>query len=291
MEKDRIRMTYSIWIVTPPGYTHSRCFEEVALSLQEAFEALGHDVSIVNTPYLLRGTVIVLGTHLLPYVELPPLPLILFNLEQILEDSPWLKPEYLQLLKHYPVWDYSPQNIAALARYGIQAILCGVGYMPGLARIAKAQIEDIDVLFIGSLNARRRAILAALNGRRVVHVFDLYGPERDAFIARAKIVLNVHYYESKVFEIVRVSFLLANQKCVVSELGQDEVLEAMFREGIRFVPYDSLAQTCFDLLERPQQRHELAAKGFAAFRAMSQVPMLQQALAATNGSHQMGERP
>ncbi len=284
-------MTYSIWIVTPPGYTHSRCFEEVALSLQEAFQSLGHDVPIVNTPYLLRGTVIVLGTHLLPYVELPPLPLILFNLEQILEGSPWLKPEYLHLLKEHPVWDYSPQNIDALARYGIQATLCGIGYMPGLARIAKAHVEDIDVLFIGSLNARRRAILSTLDGRRVVHVFDLYGPQRDAFIARAKIVLNVHYYESKVFEIVRVSFLLANQKCVVSEVGQDEALEKPFREGIRFVSYDRLAQECFDLLDRPQERHELAAKGFAAFSALSQVPMLEQALAATYARRQLGKSP
>ncbi len=43
-------MSYTIWIVTPPGYIHSRCFEEVALSLQEAFEALGYDVPMVNTP-------------------------------------------------------------------------------------------------------------------------------------------------------------------------------------------------------------------------------------------------
>ncbi len=174
----------------------------------------------------------------LPYVNVPGVPLILFNLEQILEGSPWLKPEYLQLLKHYRSGITVHKICGALARYGIRATLCGIGYMPGLSRKLNRPSEDIDVLFIGSLNRRRRAILSALVGRSIVHVFNLYGPERDAVIARAKIVSNVHYYESKVFEIVRVSYLLANHKCVVSEVGQDDALETPFREGIRFVPYD-----------------------------------------------------
>jgi hypothetical protein len=276
-------MSYTIWIVTPPGYLHSRCFEEVALSLQEAFRALGYDVPVVNTPGAFQGTVIALGAHLLPYVPSPGVPLILFNLEQILEGSPWLKPEYFELLREHTVWDYSPQNIAELARYGIRATPCGIGYMPALSRIEPAE-EDIDVLFVGSLNERRRAILNALAGHRIAHVFNQYGWERDSEIARAKIVLNVHYYESKVFEIVRVSYLLANRKCVVSEVGQDDALEAPFRDGVRFVPYDRLVDACLDLLDDSEKRRALAANGFAAFSARSQVPMLQQALAATQSN-------
>jgi hypothetical protein len=63
-------------------------------------------------------------------------------------------------------------------------------------------------------------------GLRVESAFGCYGEERDALIARARIVLNVHYYESKVFEVVRVSYLLANRKCVLSESGSDIDLEA-----------------------------------------------------------------
>ena len=37
---------YCIWIVSPPGYSHSRCFEEVALSFQAAFLELGYRVPV-----------------------------------------------------------------------------------------------------------------------------------------------------------------------------------------------------------------------------------------------------
>ena len=32
---------YCIWIVSPPGCSHSRCFEEVAQGLSESFAELG----------------------------------------------------------------------------------------------------------------------------------------------------------------------------------------------------------------------------------------------------------
>jgi hypothetical protein len=274
---------FSIWIVTPPGYSHSRCFEEVALSLHEAFKALGRNVPVVTDAGELRGTVIVLGGHLLP--KLPPaapLPtdLIIFNLEQIYLGSPWLEPHYVALLKQYPVWDYSRQNIAALAGIGVTAALCGVGYMPALTRIAPAQ-KDIDVLFIGSENARRFKVLSEIgaSGVTLVAVFDFYGEKRDALIARAKIVLNMHFYDAKVFEIVRVSYLLANRACVVSETGQDPELEAPLAGGVAFAPYDGLAPACLGLLRDDAARESVAEKGFERMRALSQVDMLERALA------------
>ena len=61
---------------------------------------------------------------------------------------------------------------------------------------------------------RRACVINTLSGRpsgaNVIPVFGLYGPPRDALIARSKIILNMHLYDAKVFEIVRVSYLLAN---------------------------------------------------------------------------------
>ena len=81
-----------------------------------------------------------------------------------------------------------------------------IGYAPQLTRIAPAA-EDVDVLFVGSLNDRRRTVLDALEakGAKVERVFGVYGPERDGWLARAKICLNLHFYEARVFEVVRVS--------------------------------------------------------------------------------------
>ena len=274
---------FSIWIVTVADHSHSRCFEEVALSLQEAFAALGMDVPIVTEAADIRGTAIVLGGHLLPRLgRAAPDDLILYNLEQIYGNSPWLHPEYVALLRRYPVWDYSARNVSALAELGVSARLCGVGYMPGLTRIESAH-KDIDVLFVGSQNKRRYKILDDIGaaGATVVAVFDFYGDKRDALIARARIVLNMHFYDAKVFEIVRVSYLLANRACVVSETGADPDLEAPLADGVAFAAYDELAPTCLRLLGDEDERERLAAKGFERMRALSQVDMLRRALTGT----------
>ena len=99
------------------------------------------------------------------------------------------------------------------------------------SRASRPSPEDIDVLFVGSVNERRLIVLKQLaaQGINVDARFNLYGAERDAFVARARIILNVHFYDARLFEIVRVSYLLANRKCVVSETGSDTAFENRVR--------------------------------------------------------------
>lgn len=273
---------YSIWIVSPPNYTHSQVFDEVALGLHAAFHALGLDAEIARDSARLGDVTIVLGCNLLASVPVPPgKRLVLFNLEQITPNSPWLNDAYLALLRRYPVWDFSEGNIAELARMGIRAQHCGIGYMPELTRIAPAA-EDIDVLFVGSVNERRAVVLRQImaQGAKVEIGFNVYGAPRDALIARSKIMLNVHFYDARLFEIVRVSYLLANRKCVVSETGSDAPFEKRFDPGVAFAPYDRLAGTCMLLLQNPIARRELAEAGFSRMAALPQTEYLRRALAA-----------
>jgi hypothetical protein len=96
-----------------------------------------------------------------------------------------------------------------------------VGHMDGMATIGGLlpEEEDLDVLFYGALNERRRRVLedCLARGLRVEHLFGVYGAARDRFIARAKLVLNVHFYPTQIFEAIRVSYLLSNRKVVLSE--------------------------------------------------------------------------
>ncbi len=277
---------YSIWIVSPPGYVHSRCFEEVALGLREAFAELGHNVPIVTDPSEAKGQTIALGANLIPRVGTTPPNCILYNLEQIGDDCSWLTPEYIDLLHTHRVWDYSHKNIEALAAYGIRASLCELGYAPSLTRIAPAEHRDIDIAFVGSMNDRRRSILKALHqrGKVVFAAFNLYGAERDTIYARAKIVINIHYFESKVFEIVRCSYLLANRMCVVSETGSEGEVEAIYKNAVAFAPYQDLVDTCVRLLDDAEARQSIAQAGFDAFSARSQARFLSAALAATGSA-------
>jgi len=109
--------------------------------------------------------------------------------------------------------EYSPKNIEKFLQVGIDKTkLLKIGYQKELARLDLSKPKDIDVLFYGSMNERRKAILdeLELKGLKVKTLFGIYGQERDHWIERSKVVLNHHYYESQIFEIVRVFYLLTN---------------------------------------------------------------------------------
>jgi hypothetical protein len=272
---------YSIWIVTPDRYVHCHAFDEVAVALQSGLRELGAHSEVVTTPSRLAETTIVLGAHLLPHAELNGLPtrLILFNLEQVSLTSRWFTPDYLSLLRSHTVWDYSRRNIDELAVLGVKAVHCSIGYSPELSRIVAVD-EDIDVLFFGSLNHRRLAIIRELltRGVNVKCLFGWYGQSRDGMIARSKLVLNVHFYDAQLFEIVRVSYLLANQRCVVSETGLDCDLELAYRAGVAFAHYCDIAETCIRLLRDPRERAALASAGLRCVRSLPQTDSLRMAL-------------
>jgi len=140
--------------------------------------------------------------------------------------------------------------------------------MPATFRVPPAPYRDIDVLFVGSIVERRLAVLQALHerGANVIPAFGVYGAERDELIARAKIVLNVHMYEAKVFEVVRVSYLLANRCFVVSERGLDVTGERPFEEGIAFVEYHELVNACLQYLADERGRAQYVGNRLVQLR-------------------------
>jgi len=275
---------YCIWIVTPPGYAHSGAFSEVALGLQGGFRELGIDAPVVTTRERINGKAIVLGANLLPGMPGVKAPgkSILYNLEQITPGSEWLTGAYLKLLRRHRVWDYSRYNIAQLEQLGIRdPVHCPIGFSERLCRIDPAPDKDIDVLFYGSMNERRLQVLEALvsSGLRVETLFGVYGEQRDAVIARSRIVLNIHYYPAKIFEIVRISYLLANRVCVVSEESPSDSALASVQDGIVQAPYEGLAETCREMIASGAWE-DVARRGYEVFAGNRQSGHLQAALAA-----------
>src|ERR1700722_6290003 len=236
-------MQFAVAIVSPPtNPTVGGAFREVAEALHYALRALGHDSVLTNRLDLNdRHTIVFGANHLVHYgLEVPQNP-IFYNLEQLGDDSPWMAvPEFIELFRRYRTWDYSQANVELIAALGLpRPTYVPIGYVPELTRIAPVP-EDIDVLFYGMLSARRYAILRDLRDRglRVQWLSGALGARRDAWIARSKIVLNIHYWEAKIFEIARVSYLLANRRVVVSESGTDATLERGLEAGIAFADYD-----------------------------------------------------
>lgn len=274
------RMTrYAVCTISPEGYPHSAALADVADSLVRGLAALGHDVvRSTRTDHADRRQ-IVLGAHLLPRHPQPVAgDVVLYNLEQIHDGTQWLGPGYVDLLRRFPVWDYARKNIDALAALGVADVrLLPIGYVPELTRIAPRD-EDIDVLLVGSLNERRMQLVNAIRrkGLRVDAVFGCYGEERDRLYARAKIVLNAHFYESRVLELVRVSYLLANRRFVVSERGTDPAVEAEFAEGICFADYADIPAACAAHVSAADERRRIAERGFGIMQGRDLVTYLRQ---------------
>lgn len=258
---------YAVLIVTPQSYIHSLAFKEVAETIHLSLLSAGFDSLLVDG-FVEGRTHIVLGANLVSRFSLSIKPgSILYNLEQIDVNSNWLKTVYLDLLSKHRVWDYDESNAHKLAEQGIdvQGIL-PIGYVPELTRIThwKEERKDIDVLFIGSLNWRRRALLDKLisSGLNVKELFGVYGAERDAYIARSKLLLNIHYYESKVLEMVRLSYLAANRCTILSEHSVNPQDDQDYENAIRFVSIENMVEVAHDLVKDIQRRYALGSLAF-----------------------------
>jgi len=266
----------------PAQWVHVRAFDEVADAVQAGLIELGHSCerSFGRAPD--SCIPIHFGAHLLPpEASLAP-DAILFNLEQVVQGALWLTGNYLERLRRHQVWDYSACNVAALAQMGVrEATHVPLGHATILERIAARAEEDIDVLFYGVYNERRLSLLRRLAGRgwKVHWVNGVYGAERDALIARSRIVLNLHFYDESRLEVARCFYLMANGRFVLSEESPDTV-ETGLAEGVAFARYDKIEDACAWYLDHPAERAAVAQTGRELLRKRPQSALLAPAVGA-----------
>ena len=280
-------MKFAVTIISPPGYVHAAAFREVAETIDAGLRILGHD-SLVTTQAMLPGRRhIVLGANLLPKSPQPLSPdAILYNLEQVRGNTAWFTPALLDLFRRHTVWDYATDNAAALAELGVSVGgILPIGYADVLTRISKAAEPDIDVLFFGSMNERRRNILEAMQARglRVAALFAVYGQRRDALIGRSKLMLNAHFYAAKVLEMVRISYYLANRMAVLSEPSANPDDDNRLASGVAFGSIDELPDLAVELCADASRRQAIAERGFELMSARRIESDLEPLLARLAG--------
>lgn len=264
--------------IRPEGYAHAAVFDDLVTGLSSALNALGcaSDASARG-----EGVDLVVGAHLLDAsVDLPP-HAVVFNLEPA--SALANNPSYLERLRRNAVLDYSARNASWIRSEtgNAHVQVLGIGYRPELSRILSEPEQDVDVLFYGSVNLRRQLVLDELvaAGLKVKALFGVYGEERDRWIARSKLVLNLHLFPDQVHEIVRSSYLLANGKAVVCECDEATEIDPDLREAMACVPAAQLVGTCVELVHDEARRRALERRGFETFSRRDQAPMLAAALA------------
>jgi hypothetical protein len=261
----------SVVLISPKDYIHVAAFQEVAETLHQGLLDLGVDAIITRKAFQVSRQGIILGSNLLAEDPQPIHPSsILYNLEQVDEESPWINHYLLRLFKSHRVWDYDPINAHRWQRHGIHIDgVLPIGYSSILSRVKQGGAQDIDVLFIGQVSDRRKSILEAclrLN-LKVEILTGVYGDARDHAMSRAKVILNCHQFESKVLEMVRLSYCMANRCAIVSERGTNPELAASLADAMVFSDYNNLPQACADLVKDEAKRLRLGDAALAWMQA------------------------
>lgn len=268
-------MKFNVCIL--PSSVHTKCFHEVALSVAWALEQLGHEVTR-SSDFAGDAKNIVFGVR--PGDSIPA-DAIIYNGEQVNKDGMW--PQLVELYSRHTIWDYSSANAARYAEWSLPAPrVVRPGYCPLLddGRFQEER-KTHDVVFFGSTNERRERVLKRIEdyGYSVLRVpFGVYGGERDALIASARVCVNIHYYESAIFEAVRCSYLA---QCGMPVISESSVAGENNQWAISGISYDSLADFVCNALEG-----NLEAYGNSLAEASKRVSILddvREALAAKHG--------
>jgi len=217
---------------------------------------------------ILLGSTIFASRYLNLNKTLKGLPYIVYQLEPLNLNLGLIKdwPEYLEvLINAHAIWDYAPYNQNYLADHGFHNVyVTPPAHHSLIETLQLDELKDIDVLFYGSPHDRRKKVMQDLSKHniKVVYVESLFGEDRNNLIRRAKIILNIHAWHGlNVLETVRLSFLLANKCFIISENSDHNP----YSDGVIFVPYESLVDTCmFYLQASAQTRSEIASKGYVA---------------------------
>lgn len=171
---------------------------------------------------------------------------IAFQMEQTVS-SRWLTDEYDKRLQNaYAVFDYSLVNIKYFKTnrdFGKMFYYLPVDYLPGLRRNIEGY--QYDVAFYGDINnQRRREILDELQKSFNVKVItEVFGEELYDELSKAKIVVNLHYYENALLETTRIYEVLSlGNSVVVSEKSTDINEEEKLNDIVDFIDVGDITQ-------------------------------------------------
>lgn len=252
-------------------------YADFVLPCYYALTALGWQCDIRANAFSQNTVNIIFGAHALPPDVQLPKGSIVHNSEQMA--LPAVNGAYVNLLKQAgAVWDFSQNNVLVLReRFGIDATYVFPGYVPEMTCLKQRVEENIDLLFYESKTGRRDAALASIMGKGVEPTWIYaFGHRRDAAIARAAMVLNVHADTPASLEVARLGFLWANKKAVISETCPEHGIPEGLEDACFYAAYENLPDAVMMLHTKPALRRAVAQKGFDAFRAKPLQKILEK---------------
>ena len=182
------------------------------------------------------------------FVKRFPAVYFVFQMEQTVS-SRWFTEEYIRSLQNScAILDYSLENVEFFHRpqnrnLTKKVYYLPVDYYPQYWTSSEAE-KEYDVVFYGDVNSceRRQKMLAEVAKRFKVKVCsELFGEELYREISKAKVLVNIHYYEDALLETTRLYETLSLNTCmIVSESSKDKNEIERLQDFVDFVPIDDV---------------------------------------------------
>jgi len=91
-------------------------------------------------------------------------------------------------------------------------------------------------------------------------------------------VLNTHFHDDGVFEIVRIHYLLNNGVAIVPEIGPNTSIEPNYLKCLVGVPYSGLVERCVLLIENLEELAALRINALHEFKKTPQTTYMEELL-------------
>lgn len=275
---------FQIVLISPEGFAPARALTPTAVMLYFGLRRLGKPVRIGSNAFLQDGGNIVVGAHLLEPAVASTLPArtVIYNTEPVCKRVKDLD-ALLPFAERFSIWDYSARNADAIVRVAPNARVRVVepGYLPELTRVQHQARKDIDVLFYGQPSEGRQAVLDALRlaGVSVCYLDNTYDLDLDPWLARAKLVLALHFEPGTPFALGRAIHCLSNHCALVVEHDAGDDVPADLAPGLALADRSTIVDVCRRLVGDDEARRELAARGFACIERRDFTASLRGAIA------------
>ena len=236
-------------------------FMDTVESVNNALLELGYQTKLSNNVILSDAINIIwgAGAHFSPELEeiekiASPSNTIIFNMEQIDSGSPLVTEKYLNFLSKYVVLDYNSNNLDK-----IKALRNITGFEFPLLPSRKftsdynstALIEKkYDLGFYGFINSKRENILKEFDkyNIKIKKFTGLYGDKLASEILDCRAILNIHAYDSSIFEIARCLRPLAMGIPIISERSILPTSLNWNDSGIIFADAEVIAEKTFNVI-------------------------------------------
>lgn len=236
-------------------------FIDLVTPLYHCLCEMGHDCTLLPMANDVNSGITDLCIGIFLHIDNLPQNYIIWNLEPLSPGSPHLTMRLVNKIRKARILlHYNPNEIEYVKQFNNNVIYFPFSYHRSLENMYSLKLpikEDIDVFFYGTPNEYRLKTIDTIrkSGINIIAPGLVFTHKRDEYIYRSKIVLLVNYFDNNP-DIVRVTYLLSQKKCIVVDSFGNHSLSNIYN-SFPIVKNTMLIETIQELLLNEDKRKKI----------------------------------